>query len=228
MSWQVALRLGRVSNLPTVWTNVLAGLVLAASPPDWSTFAFVAVGVSMLYTAGMFLNDAFDHRFDAVHRPDRPIPAGQVTLREAFAAGFSLLAAGLVLLAIAAPSSLAWAGALAACIVFYDWRHKQNPIAPIVMGVCRGLVYCTAAAAAGSVSTVVLAWAAAAAAYVTSLTLVAKHGGDRWGTSIAVLIAGISIVDAIAIASTGRYAIALVAAAGFPLTLLAQRWVRGT
>ena len=29
MSWQVALRLGRVSNLPTVWTNTLAGIVLA-------------------------------------------------------------------------------------------------------------------------------------------------------------------------------------------------------
>src|SRR5918996_6509021 len=101
------LALARVSNLPTVWTNVLAGVLLAASPPDWSTFAFVAVAVSMLYTAGMFLNDAFDYRFDAVHRPDRPIPAGQVTLREAFAAGFSLLAAGLVLFAIAAPSSLA-------------------------------------------------------------------------------------------------------------------------
>ena len=29
MSWQVALRLGRVSNLPTVWTNTLTGIVLA-------------------------------------------------------------------------------------------------------------------------------------------------------------------------------------------------------
>ena len=29
MNWNVALRLGRVSNLPTVWSNSLAGLVLA-------------------------------------------------------------------------------------------------------------------------------------------------------------------------------------------------------
>ena len=29
MNLNVALRLGRVSNLPTVWTNALAGAVLA-------------------------------------------------------------------------------------------------------------------------------------------------------------------------------------------------------
>ena len=29
MNLAVALRLGRVSNLPTVWTNALAGIVLA-------------------------------------------------------------------------------------------------------------------------------------------------------------------------------------------------------
>ena len=28
MKWRTYLRLGRVSNLPTVWTNVLAGVVL--------------------------------------------------------------------------------------------------------------------------------------------------------------------------------------------------------
>ena len=29
MTWADALRLGRVSNLPTIWTNLLAGIVLA-------------------------------------------------------------------------------------------------------------------------------------------------------------------------------------------------------
>ena len=29
MTWMDALKLGRVSNLPTVWTNALAGMVLA-------------------------------------------------------------------------------------------------------------------------------------------------------------------------------------------------------
>jgi 4-hydroxybenzoate polyprenyltransferase len=29
--------------------------------------------------------------------------------------------------------------------VFYDWHHKQNVLSPIVMGLCRMLVYVTAA-----------------------------------------------------------------------------------
>jgi 4-hydroxybenzoate polyprenyltransferase len=32
---------------------------------------------------------------------------------------------------------------LAAAIVFYDWYHKANPLSPLVMGLCRVLVYVT-------------------------------------------------------------------------------------
>lgn len=43
MTPAVALRLGRVSNLPTVWTNALAGIALAgASPWHWATLPVAA------------------------------------------------------------------------------------------------------------------------------------------------------------------------------------------
>ncbi len=32
--WRVFLKLGRVSNLPTVWSNVAAGAVLSGQPPS--------------------------------------------------------------------------------------------------------------------------------------------------------------------------------------------------
>ena len=32
--WRIWLRLGRVSNLPTVWTNALAGMILAKPEVD--------------------------------------------------------------------------------------------------------------------------------------------------------------------------------------------------
>ena len=54
----------------------------------------LCLAISLLYTAGMFLNDAFDREFDTRVRPDRPIPSGDVTAREAFAIGWVLLAAG--------------------------------------------------------------------------------------------------------------------------------------
>ena len=68
--------LSRVSNLPTIWSNVLAGTVVSGAGPERRSLIVVASGVSLLYTAGMLLNDAFDMKWDAEHRPDRPLPAG--------------------------------------------------------------------------------------------------------------------------------------------------------
>lgn len=224
------LALARVSNLPTVWTNVLAGMVAAGVGVAWDTFAVVAAAVSLLYIGGMVLNDAFDWRFDATDRPDRPIPAGEVGATAAFVAGCALLAAGVLALVFAGATVQAGiiAVALAAAILYYNYRHKRDPLGPFVMGVCRGLVYCAAAASAGRVDSTVLVWATVMAAYVVALTLVAKHADARFGWSIAYLIAGISLLDAAVIAICGSPPLALVAALGLPLTLVAQRWVKGT
>jgi hypothetical protein len=59
------------------------------------------------------------------------------------------------------------------------------------------------------------------------LTWIAKRLGPHAGWVVAVLIAGISFVDATLIALAGAPGAALVAACGFGLTLLAQRWVSG-
>jgi hypothetical protein len=42
------------------------------------------VAMSLFYTGGMYLNDAFDREFDARSRPERPIPAGQVSAQAVF------------------------------------------------------------------------------------------------------------------------------------------------
>lgn len=215
------LGLARVSNLPTVWTNVLAGTALATGGVSWPAFAALAGAVSLLYTGGMFLNDAFDHRFDAMHRRDRPIPSGETTVGEVFAVGWLLVGLGVLgVFGAAGARAAAWAAVLAACIVYYDWRHKRDPLGPLVMGVCRGLVYVVAGHAG--------LWAAVMTAYVTAVTLLAKYGDRRWGWTIAWWIAAISIVDATAIAVAGVSNVALIALGGFPLTIVAQRWVRGT
>lgn len=154
MRLSLALRLARVSLLPTVWTNVLAGVALAGG--DWRDprVAAVLLAASLAYTAGMFLNDAFDRGFDALARPDRPIPAGQVSARQVFAYGFGLLAASVLVFAAVGLAAdpprqeVGLAGLLlAALIVLYDAHHKRNPASPLVMGACRMLVYVSAALA---------------------------------------------------------------------------------
>jgi len=102
MNWSVAMRLGRVSNLPTVWTNVCAGVVLSGAAVTAQLTLLLIVSLSLFYVGGMFLNDAFDQRFDRREQPYRPIPAGEVTTAMVFACGFGLLALGLVILLILA------------------------------------------------------------------------------------------------------------------------------
>ena len=87
------LLLGRVSNLPTVWTNTLAGATLAGAAVAPGRLTLLAAAFSLLYTGGMYLNDAFDRESDARERPERPIPSGRVRAGSVFAIGFGLLAA---------------------------------------------------------------------------------------------------------------------------------------
>ena len=150
MNWADAIRLSRLSNLPTVWTNVLAGLALAGGWLSPVPLMILLAAVSFAYAGGMFLNDAFDAEIDRRERPERPIPSGRVSPRTVFAYGAMLLAAcvfGLTIVGILSGTGLfpATAGVLlVALIVLYNWRHKENPLSPIVMGLCRVLVYVTA------------------------------------------------------------------------------------
>lgn len=216
------LRLGRVSNLPTVWTNVLAGAVLAGVPLRAGRVAVTALAMSLLYTAGMFLNDAFDRRFDARERPDRPIPAGLVAPLEVFAIGYGLLGCGVALVA----STALWpALALSTAIVAYDAWHKSNPLSPALMALCRVLVYVTAAyAVGGTLRAPVIVGTIAMFAYLVGLTWWAKRGG----AGVAKLIAGISILDGAAMLAGGAPILALAGVAGYVMTLRLQRRVQGT
>jgi 4-hydroxybenzoate polyprenyltransferase len=231
LALRTALRLGRVSNLPTVWTNVLAGMALAGGALMPARAAPLAFAVSLLYVAGMYLNDAFDHRWDARHRPDRPIPAGEVDLSTVVAAGIGLMLAGVIVLAIAPGQALSAGLALCACIILYDATHKKNPAAPVVMGLCRVLVYAIGArAVTPSPRMGFYVGAAALLAYLVGLTMVARHESrnPRLPALVGALIAGICLLDALMLLVTGHAGAAALAVAGFFLTRRLQRHVPGT
>jgi 4-hydroxybenzoate polyprenyltransferase len=225
--WRAYLLLSRVSNVPTVWTNVLAGMCASSLAFEWPDYLRLAAAVTLFYTAGMLLNDAFDLPFDRRSRPERPIPSGDVSKAEVFAIGALLLVAAELLLPLRRDVLLLGA-ALGAAIVAYDYHHKGSQVAPLVMGVCRGLVYVLAAASVAGMTGVALVGALLMTAYVAGLTVVAKLAGANARWLVPLLIAGISLVDAAFIAVvSSSVALALVAAAAFPLTLSLQRFVPG-
>jgi 4-hydroxybenzoate polyprenyltransferase len=159
-----------------VWTNAIAATALAGGDPLSSRSALVLVAMTLFYVGGMYLNDAFDRGIDARERPGRPIPAGEIAAVSVFGIGFGLLGAGLVLMALFGLAALVAALALCAVIVFYDMYHKGNPLSPVVMSLCRLLVYVGAAAATiGFVPAAVWIAGLAMAAHVVGLTYAAKQ-----------------------------------------------------
>jgi hypothetical protein len=173
------LILGRVSNLPTVWSNCLAGWLLAGAGSA-PRFGLLCFGTSCLYLGGMCLNDAFDVEFDRQHRQERPIPSGAITQAKVWGWGFGWLAAGVLLLSLLGKASLATALLLAGCIVLYDAIHKAVTLSPLLMALCRLLLYLTAASAATRGIKGLAIWSALALAlYVVGLSYIARKESLR-------------------------------------------------
>ncbi len=162
-SAQTLLRLGRVSNLPTVWTNVIAGATIANTAATVADISTVGLAMTAFYVGGMYLNG-------------RPIHAGDIGAATVSAIGFALLAAGVALLTPFGLFTAVWGFALAVAIVLYDAWHKGNSFAPVIMGLCRALVYLgTGAAVSGNVLPALIVGATALAAHVIGLTYAAKQ-----------------------------------------------------
>lgn len=170
------LKLGRVSNLPTVWTNVIAGATIANTSAAIGDVAVVGLAMTAFYVGGMYLNDYFDREIDARERPGRPIHAGDIDAGAVSAIGFALFVVGVALLTSYGIVPAIWGLALAAAIVLYDVWHKGNTVAPVIMGLCRALVYlATGAAIGGDIRSTLMAGAIALATHIIGLTYAAKQ-----------------------------------------------------
>lgn len=176
MNLRTALRLGRVSNLPTVWTNTVAGALLAGAAGFGAEFALLLAAFTLFYTGGMFLNDAFDAAIDTRERPERPIPSGAVTRGAVFGWGFLQMTLGVLLLGLLGLAPALAGLSLAVAITYYNWNHKTNPLSPVVMGLCRVLIYVGAGLAYTAALPAAL-WVGAALllCYLIGLTYVAKQ-----------------------------------------------------
>ena len=158
-SLRTYIELCRVSNLPTVWSNVLTAVILSGEPFSWGVFFTLALSLSLFYSAGMALNDICDAAIDRIQRPTRPIPSGRITPVAAYLLMGSLFVAAFILLFAFPHISSVFSGfLLLLLIILYDVYHKGNPASVLLMAACRAMVYVVAACAiVGTVSSPVLA-----------------------------------------------------------------------
>jgi len=173
------LTLSRVSHLPTVWSNCLAGWWLGGQG-NYAKLPLLFLGVSALYTGGMFLNDAFDADFDRQRRTERPIPSGVISLSAVWRWGLGWLGLGALCLMAVGKTTGALTVVLLLCIIIYDATHKVVTASPWLMGVCRFWVYVIASSAGAEGINGEPIWCGMAlAAYVAGLGYLAQYEGAR-------------------------------------------------
>ncbi len=229
MTFGTILRLGRVSNIPTVWTNALAGAALAAAGGvPLETVLLAALALTLFYEGGMWLNDAFDAEIDAKLRANRPIPMGEIGRGTVFAGGFAMLGAGTAIAFLLGAAAGVAALALGLAIFLYDWLHKRTVLSPVIMGATRFLSYALAALAVGGFAGPPLWGAFGLFAWIVGLTYAAKQEAyDRIGAAwpLAALAAPIlyalwlGLSEPLALA----FALALTAVAALALRRLFRR-----
>lgn len=173
--------LGRVSNLPTVWSNILAATLFAQSTSHTTLtitnlqILLTVSALSLMYISGMFLNDAFDYNWDIKNNNRRPIVNGKISLKSVWIIGSLLLAAGVLLIVIQQNMLAAIAAiVLSSAIVLYNALHKKHPMVAFIMGFTRFCVYIISALLLSSISTELLIIAFALLLYITGITLVAR------------------------------------------------------
>jgi 4-hydroxybenzoate polyprenyltransferase len=213
------LQLMRPPNVVTAWADVLAGYA-AARLPDHRTLLWLLIATSGLYGGGVVLNDVFDAKLDALERPERPIPRGRVSVRNAALFGVTLLLIGIGAALFATPFSSVLALLIALCAILYDAWGKHRPIlGPGNLGLCRGLNLLLGVSAVPDL--VLERWylALIPIVYIAAITVMSVgevHGGTRSTGGLALGLLGIVILALLLLTGTQAFALLSV----FPLLLL--------
>ncbi|MDD2732486.1 MAG: UbiA family prenyltransferase [Desulfuromonadaceae bacterium] len=227
------IELCRISNLPTVWSNVLAAVILSGEPFSWGAFSTLALSLSLFYSAGMALNDIFDAAIDRIQRPGRPIPSGRITPLAAYLLTGGLFVAAFALLFAFSHRSAVFAGfVLLVLIILYDRYHKGHPSSVLLMAACRAMVYVVSGyALAGKISGAVLTVALIQFGYIVCISVTARYENHRSTPFtfpvIPLMLAGICLVDGIFLAAVTSPFWLAAGVCGMLLTLMGQRFVRG-
>lgn len=140
------LRLIRPANIVTSIADVLAGIAIsgyligAVTPGFVMPVVLLCISTVGLYGGGVAFNDIFDAGLDRMERPERPIPSGTISLKEATAfASLFLITGILAAFLVNVTSGLLAISITLAALIYNKWGKHHLILGPLNMGLCRGL-----------------------------------------------------------------------------------------
>jgi len=126
---------------PTYWLmtgglSILTALVLLKGAIDSVLFAEIFVSMAFVVSGGFAINDYFDQKTDAIVKPNRPIPSGAVSPRQAVIVSSLMFAIGLVVAFLISFYCFALLLFDSLLLLFYSafLKKQSGTIANMVMG----------------------------------------------------------------------------------------------
>lgn len=128
------LRLIRPANLALMAVGVLLGGTLAAEgqlaySENVRALLTASIAAVLVGAGGNSINDVFDHRIDAINRPDRPLPSGTVSVGAARGLWVVTTVLGIIIAASVSLAHFAVAVLAALLLYVYSARLKRQPFA---------------------------------------------------------------------------------------------------
>jgi 4-hydroxybenzoate polyprenyltransferase len=193
------LQLMRPANIVTSIADVLAGIAISGIVAGSIFFSntisqiiLLCLSTIGLYGGGVVFNDVFDADLDRVERPERAIPKGIVSLKEATVLGIILLLTGIISAAIVSEMSGILALSIASAALIYNkWSKHHAFFGPLNMGLCRGL---NLLLGISMVPIAVTQWwfvAIIPIIYIAAITMISRgevHGGSKKTLYFAALL----------------------------------------
>lgn len=203
---QPYLQLIRLPLLPSALGNICLGALSAGlSQSDSLNFILLLFSSAFLYASGMVWNDYFDAGIDAIERPDRPIPSGKISPKNAAIFAIILMAMGIAcalsieLLRGFSGTTLIIALAIVFFIFAYDGGGKNFLFGPLLMGSCRFFNVLLGWSVEGNALTeIAYLQAGIIGIYIIGVTFYAKHEAVQ-SNRLSLVMASIIIIFALSI-----------------------------
>ncbi len=221
-SWRGYFELMRPANIVTAWADILVGFAASGSGIIFAQLingdvnfailvplAWLLLATTGLYGGGIVFNDVFDADLDAKERPNRAIPSGRVSLKNAIFLGSILFAIG-----IGAAFQVSWlSGAIAILIalsaLLYNSLAKHHAFfGPLNMGLCRGSNLLLGVSAVPAIIAERWYLTLIPMIYIAAITAISQgevHGGKKITGVLALVLIAIVLTAVLALGILSEY-----------------------
>jgi geranylgeranylglycerol-phosphate geranylgeranyltransferase len=129
--------------LMTGGLSVLTAFAITKTMIAPQTILLIFFSMAFITSAGFAINDYFDRESDAVIKPKRPIPSGELSLKQVVAVSGVLFSLGLVMAALINWLSFAIIAVDSLLLLVYSYmvKRKSGFVANILVGILTGTAF---------------------------------------------------------------------------------------